>query len=328
MATVSVIVPVYNVEKELTRCIDSVVAQSFLDFELILIDDGSPDCSSQICDRRALEDERIVVIHQPNGGVSAARNNGLKISAGEYVTVIDSDDWVSADYLKRLYEACEKHQAQISVCDVALVDETQEKVISCIAADEQVFSNREAVQFYSDALFENKINQVRAPWAKLVKREIITNHSFPTDRIYAEDAACVYLWLWEAAKAVHVSFCGYYYYQNPKGICRQPIREYFLGNFLTEKEWICFFAENHFDSLHRKACRKYVLEGAYACQNAADKKSERLFRSVLRTGLRKYSRFMDFDLSTDEWILDTAYPNAMKFYWLMRSVKRKIRKKK
>ena len=98
----SVIVPVYNVEKYLSRCIDSILSQTFTDFELILVDDGSPDNCGSICDEYAKKDKRIIVIHQQNRGVSSARNKGLDIARGEYVTFVDSDDQIGS--ITTLYE--------------------------------------------------------------------------------------------------------------------------------------------------------------------------------------------------------------------------------
>ena len=128
MMVISVIVPVYNVEPYLRKCIESVLEQTFKEFELILVDDGSPDCCGRICDEYALRDTRVKVIHQENGGLSAARNAGIDYvmnnSSSEYITFIDSDDWVVDTYLERLYEGV-KLGAEVSVVGIARAfDET------------------------------------------------------------------------------------------------------------------------------------------------------------------------------------------------------------
>ena len=116
---ISVIVPIYNSEKYLKECIDSILNQSFKDFELILIDDGSVDCSGKIADEYARKDERIIVIHQENKGVSVARNNALDIARGDYISFIDSDDiWMTADYLKLLYDCLNSYDADHAKCKV------------------------------------------------------------------------------------------------------------------------------------------------------------------------------------------------------------------
>lgn len=112
---ISVIVPIYNVENYLQRCVDSILSQSFIDFELLLINDGSPDNSGKICDEYAEKDNRVRVFHKPNGGVSSARNLGLDNARGEWVTFIDSDDYVEVDYLKELIDAQQKNQVDYVV---------------------------------------------------------------------------------------------------------------------------------------------------------------------------------------------------------------------
>ena len=116
MPQISVIVPVYKVEPYLRRCVDSILAQTFTDFELILVDDGSPDNSGAICDEYAQKDARVHVIHQENGGLSAARNAGIDWvfahSDSQWLTFVDSDDWVHPEYLERLYHAVLEHNVR------------------------------------------------------------------------------------------------------------------------------------------------------------------------------------------------------------------------
>lgn len=116
--SVSVIAPVYNVEKYIDRCIKSVLGQTLRDIELILVDDGSPDDCGKICDGYAATDSRIKVIHKENGGVSAARNDGLSIATGEYVIFVDSDDWVEPDACEVMYQSAKNNNADIVIGDI------------------------------------------------------------------------------------------------------------------------------------------------------------------------------------------------------------------
>lgn len=123
MPKISVIVPVYNVERFLPNCIESLMAQTIRDIEFILVDDGSPDHCGEICDRYALMDSRIRVIHQPNRGVSAARNAGLDAAEGEYIGFVDPDDWIAPEMYEAMIDAMEKHNADLVACGYDYYDE-------------------------------------------------------------------------------------------------------------------------------------------------------------------------------------------------------------
>lgn len=133
MGAISIIVPVYKVEKYIKRCIDSILEQTFRDFELILVDDGSPDQCGRICETYAEKDERIIALHRENGGLSAARNTGLDWmfanSESSYVTFIDSDDWIHPQYLETLLGTIEKNNAGVSVANFQRLDEYQADTI-------------------------------------------------------------------------------------------------------------------------------------------------------------------------------------------------------
>lgn len=117
---VSVIIPVYNVEKFILKTVESVMNQDYKDVEIILVNDGSPDNSAQIIDELAKRDSRIICIHKENGGVSSARNAGLKIATGEYVTFIDGDDWVEPNYISYLLELVEKNNCEIGMNKITI----------------------------------------------------------------------------------------------------------------------------------------------------------------------------------------------------------------
>ena len=114
---VSIIVPIYNVEKYIKECIDSIINQTYKNLEIILVDDGSPDCCPKICDEYSKKDKRIKVIHKENGGLSSARNAGLDVAKGEYVSFIDSDDVVDEKFIETLYNLCIENNCDISECN-------------------------------------------------------------------------------------------------------------------------------------------------------------------------------------------------------------------
>lgn len=317
MPAISVIIPIYNCEKYIGRCINSVLSQSFTDYELILVNDGSKDSSPQICDKYAKSDNRIKVIHQKNSGVSAARNNGVKKATGEYVTFIDADDWVAPNFLETLITACKNNNAQIAICGYVTAASESDKALQ---SDEfTIMNSREAIDYYGDLNLNKKSAHFRSPWAKLIRREYALNVPFPTDRTYAEDGACVYLWLWQAERIVDLSVQLYYYFQNADSICRQPMGKHIVGNLMTESEWITFFKNNNFDSLYTKFCRRYLddcLWSINGSREAGDKDAERIFIKYLRKGLMKYAKPAHMNLKRDTYYYELAYPNLIKIYYL------------
>lgn len=128
MATISVIVPVYNVETYLRKCIDSILSQSMADIEILLVDDGSTDSSGRICDEYAQKDNRIRVIHKDNGGLSDARNAGIEAAKGAWIGFVDSDDYIAPDMYETLYRALLQEDADLSICNVTYVDENDAEI--------------------------------------------------------------------------------------------------------------------------------------------------------------------------------------------------------
>lgn len=191
MAKVSVVVPIYNVEQYLGELIESLIHQTLKDLEIILVDDGSPDNSGAICDEYAAKDARIKVIHKANGGVGAARNDGLKIANGEWIIFCDSDDWLELDALENLVNAAESTGSDIAFGDANLaygsnVKKNQLYRESFVAAD------REAIDQLIAAVFSRNYcaNPPEAgpgnggyggPWNKLVRRQLITDNDISFD---------------------------------------------------------------------------------------------------------------------------------------------------
>lgn len=183
MAEISIIVPVYQVENYIRQCIESILNQTFTDFELILVDDGSKDNSGQICDEYAARDNRIRVIHKENGGLSDARNKGLDKASGNYFMFVDSDDYIEPDMIECLFESILNENADISVCNYRYVFDEDEKKNFSTENKAEVLTGRE--------IFYNRKNERNygfwtVAWNKLYKSETFKNLRFRFGK-YHED---------------------------------------------------------------------------------------------------------------------------------------------
>ena len=178
---ISIIVPIYNVDQYLDKCIESIVSQTYGNLEIILIDDGSPDNCPTICDSWCKRDSRIKVIHKVNGGLSDARNAGIKIATGDYIAFIDSDDWIENNYIKKMYEYMMIYEADIVECGVTYVSENGEKVRTR-KTDSLLKLN--LTQELCNLVIEDNVFQT--VWNKLYKRKIVEGIFFEKGK-YNED---------------------------------------------------------------------------------------------------------------------------------------------
>lgn len=212
----SIIVPVYNVEPYLRRCIDSILAQTFTDFELILVDDGSPDNCPAICDEYAEKDSRIVVIHKQNGGLSDARNAGLDIARGEYIGFVDSDDFIHPQMYECLINAQAKSNADIVICNSIFVDEEGHPLNHSFSPlSDSPSSGMEILNTYKDDVSIN-VHYI-VVWNKIYERSLWSNIRFPLGKIN-EDEYVFHHIIGGAKKVVSVSDQLYYYRQTPGSI--------------------------------------------------------------------------------------------------------------
>ena len=211
MDLISVIVPVYKVEKYLDRCVQSIVDQTYRNLEIILVDDGSPDNCGSLCDAWAAKDSRIKVIHKENGGLSDARNAGMAIATGEYIAFVDSDDWIHPDYTQRLYESIERHGAQISACDFLMTGER-----TAFAELDAVESTCHTAAQALEMLTNNRGYRAVA-WNKLYSRSILEGEQYPVGR-YHEDEFFTYRIIDKAQRLAYVDVPLYYYFQRPGSI--------------------------------------------------------------------------------------------------------------
>ena len=204
---VSIIVPIYKVEPYLRRCLDSIANQTYTNLEIILVDDGSPDNCPQICDEYAAKDKRIVVIHKENGGLSDARNAGLNICKGEYISFVDSDDWVDKRYIEILLDLAIKENADITVGSCQCIAKDYSKtIISNFVEGEPII--------YPDILqeiFEKFNPSFVAAWCKLFHKQIIQQFRFPIGKIH-EDEYLNYRWFFLSKKTTYAPNAIYTYF--------------------------------------------------------------------------------------------------------------------
>lgn len=235
---ISVIVPVYKVERYINRCIESILNQSFKDYELILVDDGSPDKCGKICDEYAEKKDNIYVIHKANGGLSDARNAGIEWaienSNSEWITFIDSDDWIHKDYLKLLYDAAERLQVGVSICGFSRVtDEDMQNLPEVVDGVPKLWNTE-------DFFIERNVNAVVA-WGKLYKKSLWKNIRYPYGKLH-EDEFTTYKLLFQRDKVAVLDTELYFYYKNENGIMNSKWSPKRLDAIEAMQERMHFFA--------------------------------------------------------------------------------------
>ena len=210
-ALISVIVPIYNVEKYLAKCIDSIIEQSYDNLEIILVDDGSPDRCPQICDTYAKKDSRIRVVHRKNGGLSAARNNGIDIASGDYIMFVDSDDYINPLMVEILYNNLKEKNADMSICNVETFTEEYEAVHNIRKGNKTikkgVVKGKEILQ---KKLFEENNWVWVVAWNKLYKKALFDDVRYPEHKIH-EDEYVIHSLLLQCDRVSCVDGALYYY---------------------------------------------------------------------------------------------------------------------
>lgn len=253
---ISVIIPCYKVEKYLSKCVDSLLQQTYTNLEIWLVDDGSPDSCGKICDDYARKDNRIKVIHKKNGGLADARNVAIDRATGEWIVFVDSDDYVSEDYIETLYGLVERNHCKVGVAWLqSFLEDTEPKVVQP-SYEEHVFDNMTGIEkmFYQE-LFDT------AAWCKIYHRSLFeTGIRYPFGLIY-EDLPTTYLLFLNADK---VAFCNriiYFYLLRKNSLEGQPFNKRKLDSALQIIESI----QSHADELVivEKAVRCRLLSFCY-----------------------------------------------------------------
>lgn len=301
---ISVIVPIYNVEKYLARCVDSIVNQTYKNLEIILVDDGSPDLCPQMCDDYAEKESRIKVVHKKNGGLSDARNAGMAVATGEYISFIDSDDYVSDDFFGCLLDVMNKENSDIAECSVVKLYEDNRFDEFSDDLSVKTYDTQDAM---SALIAENPFHQ--HVWNKLYKTELVKDIPYAVGKLN-EDEFWTYRVFGRANKVARLNKTMYYYFQRSSsimGVGYNIRRLDALEGKANRQKYI----ENNFPELSTQA--KIDLYGScmFAYQSVLKFMSGADKKKALEL-IRKYRKM--YNLSFDE--IKLADRSARKYFYL------------
>lgn len=319
MTKISVIVPVYNCEDYIENCVDSILNQTFTDFEIILVDDGSPDNSGTICDDLAEKYNKITVLHQKNQGQAAARNNGVKIACGEWLHFVDSDDYLHPQMLESLYNAVTKNNVKLAMCS-AIQDE---KAPDDFYADKNVeFKNLDMNEDNFLHLCMNLKYYYWVVWGKLIHKSIYEKYPLTEGRIY-EDNAIVCQWLYEAKKVALTNAPLYFYYTNTAGTTKKGFTKKQLDILWAFKEQIDFFYSIGFEKMTEYLATYYFEISANMHHSAKTENAKELIPIIKEKEKEIKTIYMPFiKLDTKQKLYYYERTNKPMFY--ITRLKRKL----
>lgn len=256
---VSIVVPVYNVERYLERCIESIINQTYRNLEIILVDDGSTDSSSEICDLYKSKDERIIVFHKKNEGLSSARNLGLRNATGDYISFIDSDDYINCIFIERLLGLCVDNDADIAQCDFLCIDEFSQR----LPAIASTITIKQGKEFLKDYCCNYNCVKETVSWNKLQKKQIFDGISFPKGKQH-EDEFVSYKLFAKSNKVVTTNEYLYYYMQRQDSIMGKGFSLKSLDGLEALKERINYLENIHLNkeviATKKKLAREYLSD--------------------------------------------------------------------
>lgn len=325
MPKISVIVPVYRAGEYLAGCIDSILSQTFSDFELILVDDGSPDNSGAVCDEYAAREPGITVIHQENQGQAAARNHAMAQAKGQWICFVDSDDLIHPQMLELLYRAVRESGAGISMC----------RMVEGAALPEDFYRRRE-LRYETLTVDEETLVCLYdagdyPSWvgcAKLIRRDLIEAYPFPEGRVY-EDNEAVCHWVCGGKTLARMEDMLYFYRKNEESTTKSSFSLKRLDYLWALERIIRYYGSLHYMALRQRFLTRYADAAVNACYGlqyliGRPDLAKKVFRHT-----RKFFRQEKTALTKEEFegLLDAAYPKLVRFYWPVEGAVRTLREK-
>lgn len=323
MPQISVIVPVYQAEAYLDSCIQSILSQTFTDWELILVDDGSPDRSGAMCDAYAFRDPRIQVLHQTNQGQAAARNHGLAQATGKWICFVDSDDLIHPQMLQRLYQAVQEGNARMSMCFMWEAPQISPEFFGVgepswdiLPMDEQTLLTLHDQDEYPGWV----------ACAKLISRELVEAYPFREGRVY-EDNEAVCRWIYQAGSLALVQDKLYFYRTNPDSTTKKAFSEKRLDYLWALESILTFWGSVGYVQLRQRFLDRYA-EAAASCILGSRQYLGRpdLARKTARSA-RRFLRREKLRLTKPQFelLFDAAHPKLIRLYWPAEACLRTLR---
>ena len=321
MPEISVIVPVYKAEDYLHACVDSILSQTVSDFELILVDDGSPDGCGAICDDYAARDSRVRVIHQENQGQAAARNHALSIAKGEWVCFVDSDDAVHPQMLERLGQAAAESGAAMSMCRMLEAPEMPEDFSSPVEVSWELLSMAEESLV---ALFDAGDYPGWVACAKLIRRELVQSHLFCPGRVY-EDNEAVCHWIYGAKTIASIPHSLYFYRTNPGSTTQSRFSMKKLDYLWALEGIIRFYSSVGYTTIRERFGTLYAEEAAGDYHRVRYELNDPKAARDIEKAARRLGREIPFTKAQFEIMFSAMHPKLTRLYWPLEGAARTLR---
>lgn len=324
---ISIIVPIYNSSIYLKRCIDSILNQTFKDFELLLVDDGSTDGSASICDEYAKVDYRVHTFHQENLGQAVARNKAIDMATGDYIGFVDSDDYIHPKMFEMLFNNAENNNAVISICSHEAVSGND---YFC-NIDNVTVQTWQGKQYLKYALCNGIPIKPWVLWNKLIRRDYFGMMRMPEGRIF-EDASIVYKLIYEAEKIVDCSAKLYYFVDNPSSTIRSGFTKKQLDWLLVVREMRTYFEKKQ-DLVLTKHVNRMYLDALVEMipkvkKYLNDTEINRKLMRDLRLQVKIERKCYPINIQTHPALYEIIYPCYSYLYWTVQGVKNKLERGK
>lgn len=297
---ISIIVPVYNVADYLERCVESIVAQTYHNLEIILVDDGSTDGSEQICNVWGSRDSRIKVLHKKNGGAADAKNKGTESSTGEWIVYVDSDDWIHPQMIEILMNTVKRAKVELALCNFESFSDYKkfDKLYTESVVYEMLETRSALKNMYTHDAFIT-------PWAILLKRTLALQFPYPKGRIH-EDDATTYKYFASVKRIAWIDLPLYAYFMREDSVMGQKFSLQKIDCLIAIRERIDFFAQRQDNEMINLAMRRYVKLALWVIHNLKKlpnggkyaKREKKIFRSYVR----KYKKIAELNFSEFQYL--------------------------